>query len=46
MYSNNIVKYNDVALGSQNKFKIDAIIKEYEDKMNVDFTDFQSKITL
>ena len=46
MYSNNIVKYNDVALGSLNKFKIDAIIKEYEEKFNLNFSDFQSKANL
>ena len=46
MYSDNIIKYNDVTLGSAIKFKIDAIINEYEIKMNVDFTDFQSKVIL
>lgn len=44
MYSNNIIKYNNVSLQSTVKSKIDFIVNEYEKRWNVDLTTYQTKI--
>lgn len=46
MFSNNIIKYNDVSLQSLVKLKINSIINDYEQKWSVDFTKYKSKLEL
>lgn len=46
MYSNNIIKYNNVSLQSLIKLKINSIIREYEQRWNVDLTKYKTKLEI